>query len=134
MTHSELCQIGVKWLWKTQNSNYNCGNVISELVTIAGETPDVFGFNSYKTVLIEVKISRSDFNRDKKKPHRALNASANYQFYLCPEGLLTPEDIPDKWGLLWYGEKVTLIKEPEWIPLNYPLAYKILYSLYRRAR
>lgn len=28
-----------------------------------------------------------------------------YRFYLCPSGVITKDDLPEKWGLIWVNEK-----------------------------
>jgi len=42
-----------------------------ELKTAGIEIPDVIGFGSGFSIVIECKVSRADFLQDKKKPHRA---------------------------------------------------------------
>lgn len=61
----------------------------------------------------EAKSSRSDFLNDfnKTEKHNALakchrsgnlpHSNPNRFYYVCPEGLLTIDDIPDYAGLLW---------------------------------
>lgn len=110
MKHKELVEIGFKWLRK------RCGAVFKEITTANRETPDVIGFMSGESILIEVKVSRSDFLRDKKKYHRGTSAKGmgRYRFYLCPEGLIKKEDLPYYWGLLWVNSKgkVEIIHNP----------------------
>jgi len=57
------------------------------------------GFDS---VLIECKTSLADFRADEKKPFRidAAKGMGVYRYYLAPEGLLTVEMLPKKWGLI----------------------------------
>lgn len=49
----------------------------------------------------EIKISRSDFHADLKKPKHALFANPssepvpNYFYYICPDGVITEEDLVD---------------------------------------
>lgn len=57
---------------------------------------------------IEIKISRSDFLADLKKTekHSTLadkekKIKPNRFFYAVPEGLVTPDEVPDYAGLLW---------------------------------
>ncbi len=45
-------------------------------------------------------MTRSDFLADMTKPHRA-EASlgmGNYRYYMTPEGLIDPEEVPQRWG------------------------------------
>lgn len=96
MTHKQLVDIGYRWVLK-------CGGAtvaFRELHSMAREIPDVIGFNSWESVLIECKASRADFLQDKKKPHRD-KGMGNWRFYCCPKGLIRPDELPEKWGLIY---------------------------------
>lgn len=56
-------------------------------------------------MLVEVKVSRSDFLRDKHKPHRHTGGLGDFRYYMCPEGMIKIEDLPDRWGLLWVNKR-----------------------------
>lgn len=104
-THKELIPIAYKWA----RTNGSCGVVFKELNTNCsnGEYPDVFGIRSVgHTVLIEVKISRSDFLADKKKMFRQTPqlGMGTYRFYMCPTGLIKPEELPENWGLIYVAD------------------------------
>ncbi len=75
--------------------------------SLSTETPDVIGFNHQHTVLIEVKTLRSDFLADKKKIFRLYpeQGMGSFRLYLCPAGIINPDDVPDKWGLLWIDQR-----------------------------
>ena len=64
MTHKELVEIGYKWVIN------KCGFAFKELTIAHYEIPDVLGFNSQGTFLLEAKTSRADFLADKKKHFR----------------------------------------------------------------
>lgn len=94
--HNNLVTLGERWLRKngfpvtyteirSQNSR---------------EEPDIIGFNSKSSIIIEVKVSRQDFFADKKKPERSEGGLGVYRFYMIPQGLLKPDKIPNGWGLL----------------------------------
>lgn len=100
MTHSQLVEISYKWLLK----NGGVGVAFKELKSMAGEIPDVIGFDSSVSIVIEVKVSRSDFLSDAKKPHR-VKGMGNWRFYCCPKGLIRREELPEKWGLIYVNEK-----------------------------
>jgi hypothetical protein len=90
--------------------------VAVELVTATPETPDVFGWNYWTTVLIEVKVSRSDFSADAKKPFRQNpeEGMGEFRYYCCPEGMLSVDDVPQDWGLLWFdGKNIVEMKKAE---------------------
>jgi hypothetical protein len=76
-THAELIELGRNWLIKPYAScapygHTGCGVILTELcaATAFGEQPDILGFCTKTTILIECKTSRSDFYADKKKPFR----------------------------------------------------------------
>jgi hypothetical protein len=105
LTHKQLVGIAYQWLLK----NCSCGVAFKEFHTMAsnGEHPDVIGFGSWgHSVLIEVKISRSDFFADRKKRFRQFPemGMGTQRYYCCPAGLLTKEDLPDGWGLVYVDE------------------------------
>jgi hypothetical protein len=98
-THEQLVLIAYRWVMRAGGAAV----AFRELVTIAMETPDVLGIGgTVHSILIECKISRSDFLADRKKPWRA-NPSmgmGSHRIYCAPAGLLHLEELPDKWGLL----------------------------------
>ena len=94
-SHDELVSRAGRWL----RNSCGCGAVLEELVacTRNGEIPDAVGFRQNGSILVECKVSRSDFLRDRKKPFRNPRAKGvgNWRFYLAPQGLLNPEDCPE---------------------------------------
>lgn len=113
LTHSKLCDIGAKWL-KTKSPE-KCPVVVVEIRSYCPEQPDILGFNGSISIMIEVKMSRSDFKRDAKKFWRMHpdNAVGDYRMYLCPEGIIQLHELPEKWGLLWIDDKGKIeIKRP----------------------
>ena len=66
------------------------------------ERCDAVLFTSNASFVIETKISRSDFLADFKKNHRQEGFGiGNYRYYACPSGLIKPEELPEKWGLIY---------------------------------
>src|SRR4051812_16335771 len=63
-THESLRKFAVKWLSASQR----CSVVLSELVSAAAETPDAVGWRFGSSILVECKVSRSDFHANKNKP------------------------------------------------------------------
>ncbi len=102
--HDELVARACQWLKGT----CGCSAVLGELkaFTGSGETPDAIGWRSEYSILIECKTSRSDFFVDLKKPFRKdpPMGVGTYRFYLCPPGIIHPEDLPEGWGLLYAEE------------------------------
>lgn len=99
LTHGELATLAEGWLVK-----WGCSFAFRELTTINlhGEIPDAIGWKSGTSILIECKTSRSDFLADRKKKFRskAEYGMGEYRFYMTPKGLLIPDELPHKWGLL----------------------------------
>lgn len=96
--HAALVSLGAAWLRR------NGFGVVATEIDVAGcrEKPDVIGFRHSCSTLIEVKVSRSDFLADAKKPERrqTLRGIGIYRFYLCPAGIIDVDDLPPRWGLL----------------------------------
>lgn len=133
MTHKTLVTMAHKHLRRT------CCAVFTEYSTAAGEIPDAIGWRFGSSTLIECKASRSDFLRDKHKcSRRKPSAMGRYRYYLCPEGMIQPEDLPPFWGLLWAkGAKVAVQVKAERIgdescDLRDEISY--LTSMLRRAQ
>jgi hypothetical protein len=99
VTHQQLVRLAEQWLRRS----YRCGIVLSEQSCASGETPDVIGWKGKCcSILVECKISRADFIADQEKPFRkcpALGMGCE-RFYLAPAGMIAPNELPKKWGLL----------------------------------
>lgn len=111
-THGDLCNLAVKWLKRPQSNNgHGCCIAFSEVRSgWSGEVPDAIGFRrkgggNDGSVVVEVKVTRSDFLVDAKKPHRSKGGLGNWRYYMCPEGLILPDEIPEGWGLLWVNSR-----------------------------
>lgn len=99
--HKDLCMKAEAFIRKAMG----CSTAVNELKcrTKTREIPDAIGWKRNKSVLIECKTSRSDFLVDKKKKVRVNPelGMGDFRFYLCPEGVIKPEDLPEKWGLIY---------------------------------
>lgn len=122
--HYQLCCEGAKYIIQPRAKEANQSqNILStvEMVCVGCELTDVYATNRETSTIIEVKTSHSDFLNDKKKYCRSEEAESsghqigNYRYYLCPEGVIKPEELPDGWGLLyWNGKKVEkIVKTPK---------------------
>ncbi|MCD0261509.1 hypothetical protein [Xanthomonas campestris] len=60
-------------------------------------------------MLIEVKVSRADFLAGARKEHRIKPAlgAGKWRYFMCPEGLINVDEVPERWGLLWVSDKGT---------------------------
>lgn len=116
--HKRLTKLGANWFRKN-----GFGVIATELTCFdSRERPDVVAFRSSCSAIIEVKVSRSDFCADRKKPEREAGGIGIYRFYLCPEGIIKPEELPPRWGLLYAkGRSVVAVAKPQgniWPPLE----------------
>lgn len=106
MSHSDLCAIAVKWLQRANSAGGpGCHVAVSECRSgWSGEIPDAIGFRAAGfddgSTVIECKTSRSDFLADRKKAHRSSGGMGNWRYFLAPEGLISPDELPEGWGLL----------------------------------
>jgi hypothetical protein len=115
LLHAELCIIAAKWLKKPLSTRgHGCQVSFTEtrISFVGGESPDAIGFrvstHGYGggSTVVECKTSRGDFRRDSEKPHRAVGGGmGRFRYYLCPEALLAPSDVPAGWGLLYVNAK-----------------------------
>jgi hypothetical protein len=65
--------------------------------------PDAIGWkHACHSVLVECKVSRSDFLADRAKPFRSKPGKGIgcERFYLAPRGLIRTDELPEGWGLL----------------------------------
>lgn len=124
----------------------NCRVVLKEhyAATFCGETPDVIGWKNCNSYLIECKTSRADYFADKKKKFRKFADNSGYfhkygmgkfRYYFVPEGLVSPEEVPGNWGLVYldgrsYKEIITcdhsLYENPTVINRDNPTRYNEL--------
>ncbi len=97
--HAQLVKRAVEWLRYT----YRCGIILSEQYCITGEVPDVIGWKgSCQSVVVECKVSRTDFLADANKPFRLQpdEGLGSRRFYMAPVGLIARGEVPEHWGLL----------------------------------
>lgn len=114
-THASLCSLAARWLrYSNTRGGHGCQVALSEPRTgyLAGEIPDAIGFRVAEpgtgSVVVECKVSRADFLADAKKPHRSAAGMGLYRYYLCPEGVIEPNDVPERWGLLTVNKRGTV--------------------------
>ena len=110
--HSDLCKRSLQWLV----DNIGCQFSISESAIHANgktERPDAIGWRNEVSYLIECKMSRSEFLADARKSIRKSDASGvgQFRYYMVPFGMIYAEEVPARWGLLYAGESISIIKE-----------------------
>ncbi len=107
--HENLCMKGVAWLKR------NGFGVAAANVWAFGsrERVDCIGFRHNCSVLLEAKVSRSDFKADIKKPERQCGGAGTYRAYISPAGLISVSELPERWGLLeLVGRSLTMRHGP----------------------
>lgn len=145
ITHADLVKAAEKYLYNT----LHCGVVFTEFAPY-GEIPDAIGFKQSYTIMIECKVSKADFLADRRKKWRLLeipkviNGLGDYRFYLCPVGLINPDELPTSWGLLYFNNnKIRRIIGPQgnvwglkyrFIDKDYEAEYRLMYSALRRIK
>lgn len=107
--HYNLCLEGARWLRSRKNSEAWAGRWKYVWVEpgLYGENPDIWAYNGDRTICVEVKVSHTDFLSDQKKWWRRAENSRKvgmYRYYLAPQGIIRPDELPEGWGLLeWDG-------------------------------
>jgi hypothetical protein len=107
LTHRDLCKLAISFLKRPPaRGGHGCSIAIDECRTgISGEIVDAIGFRnvgnlSDGSVLIECKVSYSDFKADRLKPHRSSGGVGNWRYFLAPEGVIPIAELPVRWGLV----------------------------------
>lgn len=101
-SHRALCYRAGRYLVSTKR----CQVVMVEKgCDHTQEMPDAIGWRGTESWLIEVKVSREDFLRDAKKPHRqAGQGMGMHRYYMIPKpvgfAIIHPDEVPEGWGLL----------------------------------
>src|SRR5260370_24713108 len=125
--------MGVRWLSR------QCSVVLYEFATEADENPDVIGWAlGAGSILIECKLSRSDFIKDAGKTfgRNPRAGMGQRRYYLCPPDLIQVKDLPAKWGLLWAIKGQVIVKrEARGCPeRNLAAEVRFLSAMLRRAQ
>ena len=111
-THQEVCDLAVNWLRRAPGRGGPACNVAFSEARGGwnGEIPDAFGARTVtedeSSVVLEVKVSRADFKSDVLKPHRQPGGGMGvYRYYMCPEGMIGIDELPERWGLIEVSAK-----------------------------
>lgn len=142
MTHTECVLAAARWL------DGKCQVVLPEFFTHNSELPDAIGFTAYgrNSHMIECKVSRGDFLKDKKKLFRQWpeQGMGNFRYYCCPKGMIKLEEVPGNWGLIYIYEpkefdeehalpKARMVKRPLFQNRNMDAEHHLLFYYARRA-
>lgn len=120
MTHSELCIAACRWL----KAHRWAKHAFAEFQSLSlSEFPDAIGFPAGAwrgPTVIEVKVSREDFRRDKHKGWRHREKAETGEcgmgatrYYLVPEGMVGVDDVPKDHGLLFASVRRGRIHVPK---------------------
>ena len=131
-THKFMVRKAVAWL----RNRKNCGVVMAELATANNETPDALGFHGLgSSILVECKVSRSDFLADRTKLFRTFEemGMGDARYFAIPKGLVAPHELPEGWGLIEITDSRTFeTKEATQKTSNKRAEVKMLMSALRR--
>lgn len=111
--HRTLCMAAARHLHKSGMCGTNQQKYVAvELVTYGREVADVWGTNGASTTVVEVKVSRADFLRDKEKICRKnqLEGMGNFRWYFALQGIIKEEELPEDWGLVEVDESGNIIR------------------------
>jgi len=83
---------------------------LSDVTTGTSEAPDIIAYrhniSDALCIVFEIKLSRADFLRDAKKVCRKKGCGMGAQrYYVTSEELISPDEVPEGWGLLYLREK-----------------------------
>lgn len=112
--------------------------VLTEIVSMSRETPDVLAFHWNSSLIIECKTSRADFAADKKKWFRVHQEEGmgNQRYFMVPEGLVSLSEVPEGWGLIEVDEKkrTRVTKQCAYGQANAKAEVAVLLSFIRRLK
>lgn len=130
-THKQCVEAATTYLSK------RCNVVLPEFYSWNGELADVIGFASRHSTLIECKVSRGDFLKDRSKHFRAFpeQGMGDYRYYCCPKGMIDKKELPEGWGLLYLypNGRVREISDSRLFEKNMKAEHHLLYYYARRA-
>lgn len=128
--HDKLVERGTRWV------RSRCTIVAPELRTLCGECPDVYGYGyQCSSIVVECKASRADFLRDAKKEFRIEpeKGLGERRYYMCPPGMIRPDELPDMWGLLYcHHRRIEVVRNALPQPFSIKKERWVLASILRR--
>lgn len=132
LTHKQAVRRVSAWLKYSKA----CSVVMAELATKNSETPDAIGFHGHgASILVECKVSRSDFLADKHKFFRRDEdrGVGDARYFAAPKGIISEQELPEGWGLLViHATRIDLAVEPKLKTANKRAEVIMLMSAIRR--
>lgn len=113
---------------------------VSERRSASGETPDLFAVPwDGASIMVEVKVSRSDFFRDASKPWRVspTEGVGQFRYMATPVGMVQPSEVPARFGLIEVDDRVVIVhpaslQESSWRAERSLLVASIVKPKFRR--
>lgn len=89
----------------------------------------------HEIIGIEIKVSRSDWQREMKDPAKAqsLMRFCTRWFLACPDGLVKPDELPATWGMLALKDGTIRTKVPAKLLEPEPLSAGFMMAVLRQA-
>lgn len=89
----------------------------------------------HEIIGIEIKVSRSDWQREMKEPAKAqsLMRFCTRWFLACPNGLVKPDELPATWGMLVLKDGIIRTKVPAKLLEPEPLSAGFMMAVLRQA-
>lgn len=114
MTHAECVASAASYIGKRYPVT------LPEFYSYNAELPDVIGFGNKHSVVVECKVTRSDFQSDRNKLFRKHpeKGMGDYRYFCVPKGLVSVTELPKGWGLLYVypSGQVREVKGSYWPP------------------
>lgn len=121
ITHKALCTAAASWLKRPlSRSGPGCIVAWSETSPMgADEICDALGFTGLiastpaASVIVEAKVSRADFLADRNKAFRQRPEAGigEFRYFITPDGLVQPHELPEKWGLIEFnGRRLRVVQ------------------------
>lgn len=125
MTHKALCIVAERIMRRMGHQGNDPVHSFGLSISVTAiepkmewENPDVIGWNRYSwgskkshpfpgSIVFECKVSHADFLADMEKAARQDNFSGmgDLRYYVCPPGIIKPEEVPGRWGLIYATPK-----------------------------
>ena len=118
-THADLVRRAATWLRKGGRFDGLRRTACSVVTTEVGSAhnADAWGWSTGGySVQVECKATRSDFRADAKKYERQHpeHDVGDFRYYMTPAGLVQPDEVPDRWGLVeCRGNQVRIVKHAQ---------------------
>lgn len=137
ISYYDLCQACSTWIYKSHFKDLMWKYVIIGLKGVTNKMPDIYAVSGLFSLCVEVKMTRGEFTRSLKKKNNLYydNGCGTYRYYLCPDGVININELPDGWGLINYNydeQNLTIVKESTEFDCKYRSDMMILSSFIKK--